>query len=156
MCIVVDTCAFSSVFITTDKDHLDFKPIYDWLMNGDGKLVYGGKTYFKELETAHKFLKILTQLQRMGKTIKLPDKEIDDYEKKVKRKVNKKDFDDPHILSILAISNCKLVCTKDKRSMPYLKNLSLYPKKFIKPKIYSKKCNLNILCDDNIASICIK
>jgi len=48
------------------------------------------------------------------------------------------DFDDPHIVALLNISNCKNICTDDYRAIPFFKEKSFYSNSVI-PKIHTKQ-----------------
>ena len=155
MCIVIDTNAMASVFVTSSKDHNQFKPVYDWILHKNGKIVYGGTTYFNELAKTGKFVPIFRRLKDIGKVIELHDcKKVDAIEEELKAKVSDKKFNDPHIVAIIAVSKCKIVCTKDRESFEFIKNKALYPKGTRPPKIYKQKRNKDILNNHNIAEIC--
>lgn len=148
----------ASVFIPTSEDHVEFKPIFDWLFEGEGKVVFGGETYRKELEHLTDIRKIFVLLERMNKVVHIDDDKVDAYVKKLKSKLVHRDFDDQHIVAIVAESKCQLICSKDKRAMPYFKNkikgISLYPRGVKRPQIYTAKRHKKLLCKKNIAKVC--
>lgn len=152
MCIIVDTCCLAPVFDVECKDHPNFKSVLDWIVNGKGKFLYGGTTYEKELK--HRFASLLKEFTKVGKARALPKDDVDAYEKALKTKVADKDFDDPHLIAMVAVSGCKLICTTEKRAVPYLKNQKLYPQHIEPPKLYSSSVNKNLLCDQHMADIC--
>ncbi len=155
MCIVIDTNAMASVFVTSSKEHNQFKPVHDWILHKNGTIVYGGTTYFNELVKTKKFVPIFRRLKDKGKVIELHDCEkVDAIEECLKAKVNDKKFNDPHIVAIIIVSKCKIVCTKDGRSFKFVLDKTLYPKGISPPKIYKQESNKNILKNDNIAEIC--
>lgn len=51
MPIIIDINCLGSVFDSRSKKHGDFKPVFDWITNGKGKLVYGGSTFKRELSS---------------------------------------------------------------------------------------------------------
>jgi hypothetical protein len=155
MCIVIDTNSFSSVFITTSKDHNEFESVYNWILHQNGKIVYGGNTYRKELEKSKKFIPIFRRLKDKRKAVELPDcQKVDEIERELYLKVKDTKFNDPHIIAIVTVSKCKIVCTKDKESEEFLLNKELYPRGIKPPKIYKKKSNKNLLTNNNIVEIC--
>jgi len=154
MCIIIDTNALASVFDVDSSNHENFKPVYDWIFNNKGKVVYGGTKYKEELKNSYRYLKLFGQLSRIRKTIEIDDDLVDNYQKILESKVQHRDFDDPHLVSILHISKCKLICTNEKRAIPYITNKDFYDKGF-KPKIYSRKINSSLLNDSNISDICL-
>lgn len=154
MCIIIDTNTFKSVFDTTSSDHAEFAPVLDWILNGKGKIVYGGTKYKDELKEAHKFLKIFGQFNRSRKVVSIDDDTVDAYQSILEAKEKHKDFDDPHIVAICYISKCRLICTGDKRSFPFMARKDFYPNNSPRPKLYTKSKNADLLCDNLIAEIC--
>lgn len=155
MCLVLDVNTFGAFFDQTNSAHGDFRPVLDWVVEGKGKLVYGGTKYKKEMAAVRKFLHFFAGLERAGKLVKVCDKEVDNYEADVTGKETDKDFDDPHLIAIIMASGCKIICTNDKRALPYLKKNVLYQGLVKKPKIYQSKKNSSLLGDQYIASICM-
>ncbi len=49
MCIIIDVNALNEVFNTDSVNHLEFKPVRDWIIEGKGKVLYGGTKYRDEL-----------------------------------------------------------------------------------------------------------
>ncbi|MFA7347827.1 MAG: hypothetical protein WCZ86_08720 [Desulfurivibrionaceae bacterium] len=155
MCIILDTCAFSSVFDPTSSEHAEFKPLLTWLTQGKGKLVYGGTKYKSELANAIKFLKIFGHFNRAGKLVEVDDETVDLFEKEISSVINEKACNDPHLIAIVIVSKCRLICSSDKRSYKYLKQSRLYPKGVRAPKLYTKSKNSGLLSDKNFAKICL-
>jgi hypothetical protein len=156
MCIVIDTNTWASVFDIGADDHIEFKPVYDWILGdgGKGKIVYGGTTYLQEVPS--KYMSLLLELNKRRKTVAVENSKVDEIEIKLKKLIEHRDFDDPHIVALIIVSKCKLICTKEKRAIPFFKDKKglFYPKKFIRPKIYNNKTNIDLLVDKNIISIC--
>ena len=86
MCIVIDANVFSSVFSRSSLDHGEFKPVLKWIIEGRGKIVYGGTKYISELRAAPKYLGIFNQLEMAGKVVKLCDSRVDDFQKLIDMK----------------------------------------------------------------------
>ena len=153
MCVVLDTNAFGPFFDKSNKDHDEYKPVIQWIAFGKGKLVYGGTAYKKEMAKATKFLSLFANFNRSGKTILLDDKNVDNWQKKVREIEPSDKFDDPHLIAIILESKCKLICTNDKRAMPYIKDNKFYINEAKRPSIYSSKRNADLLSDKYIAQI---
>ena len=153
MCIVIDTNCFSYIFNKTDKSHKNFEPVYNWIIFGKGKLVYGGTKYKEELRKAKKYFGLLKRFKAANKIVKIDDKKVDAEYKKLE-KIKNADFDDPHLIAIIIESGCRLICSVDKRAYKFIKNKKLYPSSVKPPKIYKKESNKNLLADKNIAAIC--
>lgn len=154
MCIIIDTCTFSSVFDSRSSEHRSFSPVFDWIEKGKGIIIYGGTTYKKELSAAKAYLKIFKEFNRKGKTITLCDNIIDDLENKIRKIEPHTDFDDPHLIAIVIASKCKIICTHDKRAIPFLKKRELYLGSAKKPKLYTSEKNKSLLNDKYLAEIC--
>lgn len=158
MCVLIDICCIPRVFDQGNKEHDDFAPILEWITPPNrGSMVYGGSTYRKELERAGKYIKIINALKTGGRVVKLNDKEVDDIEREVRRKINDRYCDDPHLIAIVIASKCAVVCTCDDRALPYLKQSDLYqPHGSKRPKIYKRKKHCTLCRDENIVGRCLK
>ena len=122
-------------------------------MLGRGKMIYGGAKYNTELRGG-KYTGVLNELGRMGKLVKLPAASVDKYAAALKTKIPDADFDDEHIVALVALSKCCVVCTWDKRAFRYLKRKDIYPKGVKPPKIYQWKSNARLCCDDHVVTAC--
>ncbi len=148
MCIVIDTNTLSCIFNPNNANHKNFKPVLDWIKSG-GRIIYGGEHYKKELMNSG-YYKIV-KLYRDKKQVIDLDMEyqgcVDKEEKKIESLGYSKQFDDMHIIAIILVSRCKIVCTKDKTfTTKFLKKKELYVKTKIKiPKVYSNSKNKDLL-----------
>lgn len=154
MCIIIDTNAFASVFDCNSEGHSEFSPVLNWIRNGKGKIVFGGTTYRNELRRAKRYLGIIGELKKARRIVEVSNDEVDREQKRIESLVSHRDFDDPHLIAIVAVSRCKLICSSDKRAYRFIKRASLYPKAGMRPKIYSGSSNSDLLCDHNIADCC--
>jgi len=145
MLLIIDTCCLANVFNSDDQEHKNFEPVMTWIKKGKGQIVYGGTTYKKELSMAVRYFSLLAELNRRGRVLQVDDDLVDQEEKCVKGKEANKDFDDPHLIAIVIVSGCKVICTNDKRAHRFIKKKNLYPKGFKRPAIYSNKRNSNLL-----------
>lgn len=111
MCIIIDACCLAAVFNTGDRSHPQYKPVADWILEGNGLMVYGGTQYTRDLCRAKKYISIVNQLKKAGKVINDPknDNQIDKLSNEIKRKIRDHDFDDPHIIAIVVITKCRLI-----------------------------------------------
>jgi len=154
MCVVIDTCVFSAFWDATNQNHSDFKPVLKWVTAGKGKIVYGGSKYKKELRKEKKFFRFLVILERSNKIVFLCDAKVDKQQIELKKIEPSEKFDDPHLVAILLESKCKIICTNDKKAIPYLKDPRFFKKAADRPRIYQTKNNKNLLTDRYIAEIC--
>lgn len=155
MCIIIDTSAFASVFNPNSQNHNQFEPVLDWIVFGRGKIVYGGAKYLEELTRAQKYLRLFTELDRQGKIVHINDEEVDREQQRIEELIGDPDFDDPHLVAIVSVSRCNLICSEDRRAYPFLKDRQLYPKGCKPPKIYSSRKHKALLIDANIARVCM-
>lgn len=151
MCIVVDTNSMASVFRPKTQDHLDFKPIFDWIIEGKGKLVIGGTDYEKEISG---FLNLLANLSKVKKVVRISCEKVDAEKIRVEKLIDHKDYDDPHVVALISVSKCKLLCSKDRRAHPFFKKRELYTNGLI-PSIYSNGSHRHLLNDNNLIEICL-
>lgn len=149
MCVVVDTNAFGRVFDITNVEHGDFRPVYEWIIKGKGKLIVGGSKYKTEiLGRSKNNIQLASRLDKARKVCFLNDDEVDTVMSTLEAQKTHRDFDDPHILAMCIVSRCLVVCTGDSRSHKFLKMKSLYPKNQRRPGIYSGKDNADLLTND--------
>lgn len=151
MCIVIDTNVIPAVFKPSNGDHQDYKPILDWIIDGKGKVIIGGTKYKNEI---FGFLSFLAELKRKDKVVTITDEIVNKKEDELIKLINDEKCDDPHIIALLSVSGCKLLCSKDKRSFEFIKVKEFYPNKEI-PKIYTGARNKQELIQDKfLIEIC--
>jgi len=151
MCILIDINCLASVFQTTSVEHSEFKPVLDWILNGKGRIIYGGTKYINEIP--RKYLPILKTLKDVHLAKLIDTHQVDVYEKQLKS-LDLGAFNDHHLVAIIAVSGCMLLCTqnisKSNDDLKQFKNKSLYPQNAKEPSIYRGKSNKNLLCDKYI------
>ena len=168
MCVVIDTQLFSAVTEPNNSKHDDMAPVIDWVRNGKGKIVHGGTKYAKEIKKHGKFLRLLTELSKVSKVVNIHTKDVDntqDYLETLIQKTNT--FDDHHVVAVLIVSGCILVCSEDdgfnkllrkcfeKSTLAKIKKVCPYNGNNTRPKIYKKKNQAsNLLVDSNISNCC--
>jgi hypothetical protein len=145
MCIVVDINTLAPVFCEECDKHPDFRPVKEWIEKRLGFIVFGGSTYKKELQVTYRYLRLFRQLKDSGQAIAICDKTVDEAEALVKIQTNGSDCDDQHIIALLGVSRCPLLCSNDVRSYKYISDKSLYPKGMARVKIYSSARNRVLL-----------
>ncbi len=153
MCIVIDTNVFSAVFDPNCANHAEFKPVYDWVDGGPGQIVYGGTKYTQELERADKYRRLFILLKDRRKVCEIDKTKVDAECERIKLKTVDTDCDDQHIIAIVAVSGCKLICSLDKKAYDHFKNPALYPKGISIPRIYSKSKNQKLLSKQHIVPL---
>lgn len=155
MCIVIDTNVFGSVFDPNNAQHLEYHPVNKWVTEREGFMVLGGTRYIEELRQAKWYLGVLTELSRKGRVKRVRDDIVDRDYVVVEELLKGSRCDDCHLIAVIRVSGCRLICSNDRRADQYLKNPKLYPKaKGLKPpSIYRYKKHSSLLCRKNIVSI---
>lgn len=154
MCAVIDACVFSLVFDEHQDGHARFSGLAKWIRSGKGKLIVGGKKYFSEIG-GKKVTRLLIEFEKGRRLVRLCDNEVDREAARVKRVEPAKAFNDEHIVAMVSISKCCVVCTDDTEAIQYLKRADLYRKGVSPPKIFKHKRHTQDLCiKDHIVQIC--
>lgn len=153
MCIVIDTNALAPVFNESCADHVQFSPIRDWIIDGDGFIVWGGSKYERELKKAVRYLRLFRLLKDSGKAVEVSKKLVNATEKSTKLKSKGTKCNDQHIISIFIVSGCRLLCSIDNSADKYIKNKTFYPKKHKIPSIYRGLNQKHLLVKKNIVEI---
>jgi predicted nucleic acid-binding protein len=159
MCIVIDTNTIVAVFDNRNNEHAKFRPVLDWIISGKGKMVIGGSKYREEVFVKiRKYNRLIKHLQSKRKIVEIPPEEVDREESRIQTLETSPDFDDAHLIALLDVSGCLLICSNDKRAYPFLKKIELYQRRTTRPKIYGSpegsRDNADLLCDANIAPCC--
>lgn len=153
MPVIVDANCIPEVFSTKSKGHPDFKPVFDWIVNGKGLMVTGGTKYKKELEKLPKFLRIINLLKDSGKVLVGHTEKIDHYQEYVEGLKDDDDFDDEHLPAMVVETKCRVICSKDTRSIPHVRDRKYYPKGMTLPSYYTSKKNVDLLCDKYVDDV---
>jgi len=141
MCIIID--ANASQFFKKPQS-ADFRPIWDWLNNKGGKLVYGGKLA-EELRKITDSIRLLKQLSNRGVAIREDDNKISKEEAKV-RAIGCKS-NDSHVIALARVSYARVLCSDDEKLHEDFKNLKVVSSP--KGKIYQKASHKNLLSHNN-------
>ena len=150
MAIIIDTNCFARVFCRNNKEHADFAPVLDWILCGNGFLVYGGTKYMNELKACKKYWHFLRLLRDAKKVYLCDCKRVDEMQARYEQMIDDPDFDDPHLPAIVLVSKCRLICSRDFRSVPFVTSRDMYPKRFHLPHYYSSAKDAWMLTDANI------
>lgn len=147
MAIIIDANCVANVFSKKSAKHEDFKPVLNWILLGKGLMIYGGTQYKKELAKTAKYLPIIRLLKDVGKAIEGCKTDIDKYQQKVEDLRDNMDFDDPHLPAIVFVTKCRVICSEDTRSIPYVQDGKYYPNGFTTPVYYTSIKNKSLLTD---------
>jgi hypothetical protein len=151
--IVLDINCFHLVFKTKNSEDAGFCHVLHWIRKQkDACFVYGGTKYKDELKKMSKYFDILKQFKIAGKFVEINTKMIDENARQLKIICPDTDFDDEHIVAILNVSGCKLVCSKDIKAQEYIKRKDFYYDKKI-PRIYSSGKHKRLLSKKYIVEL---
>ena len=144
------------MFKTSDPNHLNFVPIRNWICSGPGKLVIGGTKYKSELMAVRSILSCILELERQGKVIRVCDVDVDSDETIVKKIEPANNFDDPHLVALIRLTGCKLICIIDPRAHKFLRSPRFYSSPKNRPSLYTRSKNSTLLTIKNIGRCCHK
>lgn len=154
MCAVIDPPLFIPITNAKDKRHADFGILKDWLDTGVGKAVIGGTKYRDELRKVASVLPFLVELEKKGKIVKIAEGDADQAARFAVKAANSGNFDDEHLVGLVACTGCKIVCLDDPRAHSFLKNPALYPQKTKLPKLFTSVKNASLLSQKYLAPCC--
>jgi hypothetical protein len=141
------------MFKHDDPEHAKFLPVKNWIESGSAKLVIGGATYKKELIKLKTILGVISEYERRGRVYRAPDDAVDAEEKIVKEIEPSKDFDDPHLVALVRITGCRVICIRDPRSHRFLRAAKFYRSSKHRPKLYTREKNKTLLCNENMKTL---
>lgn len=101
-----------------------------------------------------RYLSLFTELVKANRAVKIDTRSVDDRESELRAKVRDEAFDDPHILALVGVSRCCLVCTDDVRMLPYLKRKDLYPPGVKVPRTYRSLADRKHCCTKTMVEVC--
>lgn len=151
MCAVIDACCLAKVFDPQNREHDRYEPLWQWISSGRGRMIYGGTKYLLQLSRVRRVVRIVNELQRKGRVKIVSQSEVDAVAEKTRQKVDDHSFDDEHLVGIVIVSRCHVICTDDESAMPFLKRTDLYSDYGMKhPSIYNRSSHDHMCCDSNI------
>jgi len=135
MCVVIDANVIGKVFDPYSAEHARFRPIALWVTRGSGSVIYGGSKYKKELGGG-RYLNLFKELGTARRAVLVGTRDVDERARVLKKLVPEAKFNDEHIVALVGISKCCLVCTDDLECLPYLRRKDLYPDGVRVPRVY--------------------
>lgn len=144
MCIIIDANVAARIFAVPCED--DFAPLWDWIENKNGRMVFGGK-HAAELRKVGRAARRLTELWRAGLALEVNKSDITREEKKLPKAPVRRS-DDSHVLALARASGARILCTGDGNLEADFKNLKLVPSP--RGKIYKNANHKRLLGHNNI------
>jgi hypothetical protein len=133
-------------------DHPDFAPVRHWILEGKGFLVYGGSKYMHELTRMTRYLKLVRLLKDARRAYEIDAAEVDRRQKEIVTLTGNTVCNDQHVIAILSVSGCVLLCSGDAESDKFVKN-PLFYRRGRKPKIYRSRRHERLLCDRSLVGL---
>lgn len=154
--MIIDSCCIAVVFDVSNKNHADFEPVRKCILTGRGFVVYGGTKYKRELADMPRYVQLFLELERSRKTIRVSDERVDAEEKRAARLCSDPEFNDAHLVALVNVSRCRLVCTSDRPAVRFLKMPIFYESKNDRPRIYSGPRNAELLKNRKLVERCVR
>jgi len=153
MCLVIDANCFGLVFA---KEKNGFAPVKAWIYEGDGRMIYGGTKYNRELVDGG-MLSLVKELATLRKTVHISNASVDAIAAELKTKFPEAKFNDEHIAALVIASRCRVVCSNDQKAIAYLKSVDVfanYPG-VKRPKIFrGHSDHATMCCNKHIVAVC--
>jgi hypothetical protein len=156
MCLIIDANCFRLVFSKDAKKHKNFAPVWKWISEGRGRMIYGGTKYNRELRDWG-MLGVVSELAKQRKTVQIPTATVDPIALALKAKFPEAAFDDEHIVALVIASRCRVVCTNDNPAISYLRRPDVFSdhQGVERPKIFrGRKDHIKLCCDKHVVPIC--
>lgn len=118
-------------------------------------MVYGGAKYARELRRLSRYMRLMGELSRKGRLVEVCGARVDAVAREVRDEVCDAGFNDEHLVAIVVVSGCRVVCTNDKGAIPFLKRQALYSKRQRRrPKIYTSERHRGLCCGRLVTAAC--
>lgn len=144
MCVIVDASVAGRVFSVPHE--ADFQPLWQWLEEKDGRLVYGGRLT-RELNRLPSARRLLAELKRGGRALECRRPDVDEEERVVDR-LGLCRSNDPHVIALTRVSGARVLCTNDQNLEIDFTNRQLVPAP--KGKIYKQASHKRLLKHNKI------
>lgn len=144
MCVIVDASVAGLVFSVPHEP--DFQPLWHWLEEKGGKLVYGGHLV-DELNRIPAARRLLAELKRSGKALVPSPTTMKQAENDV-RNLKLCRSNDQHVVALARASGARVLCTNDRQLENDFTNPAIVPHP--KGKIYKKAQHRHLLRHNNI------
>lgn len=111
MCVIIDASVAGRAFAIPCED--DFAPLWKWIEEKDGKLVFGlGGKFGKELGALPHAKRRVRELSRAGRAIQISGEKLASEERAIEKLTICKS-NDAHVLALALASGTRVLCTDD-------------------------------------------
>ena len=106
-----------------------------------------------ELQKSYRYVRLFRELKSAYRAVEIQQNMVDAREAELVISINDKACDDHHIIAILCVSGCKLLCSGDKRSFKFVKDGQNYDSGHHRPRIYQRAEHKSLLCNENVVRL---
>ena len=139
MCAILDANTFNKFRDPADED---MQPVWNWLENKNGKLVYANIPKFEEEWERGGMTHIRDQLMRAGQ-LKLVSEGVQEKANELKGEIRS---DDEHIIALALIGGVKVLLSRREGDRDLIINFK--NREFVHGKVYTTKKHGNLLKKD--------
>ena len=137
MCAILDV---NSLGKFRDLANEDMKPVWHWLENKNGKIVYSDTDKFRREWERGGGHNLMRELQRRDKLRLVKIQDVQGKEDELRGKIAS---DDPHIIALAIVADVKLLISSDQTLHQDFKNRNL-----VGGKVYQNKRHARLLKKD--------
>lgn len=139
MCAILDANTFSKFRDPADED---MEPVWNWLENKSGKLVYANITKFEEEWEKGGMSHIRDQLMRAGQ-LKLVSEGVQEKANELKDRIRS---DDEHIIALALIADVKILISYREGDRDLFTDFK--SRDLVQGKVYTRKAHGRMLTKD--------
>lgn len=139
MCAILDANTFSKFKDTTDED---MEPVWKWLENKNGKIVYANTQKFEEEWERGGMEHIRDQLMRAGQ-LKLVSEGV---EEKTTELIDRIGSDDPHIIALALVAGVRVLISYRQGDSDLFTDFKR--RDLVNGKVYTRKTHKHLLTKD--------
>ncbi len=139
MCAILDANTFNKFKDPADKD---MEPVWNWLENKSGKLVYADTPKFEEEWGRGGMIHIRDQLMRAGQ-LKLVSEGVQEKANELKDRIRS---DDEHIIALALIAGVKVLLSRREGDRDLITDFK--SRDLVQGKVYTRKAHRDLLTKD--------
>jgi len=137
MCIIIDTNRISDILSKSE----DAMPVLEWILKPGSHVAIGGTKLLDEYKRVPKFFALIGEFERAGKVRRFNSSSVDGEQRKIELS-GLMTSDDPHIIGLAIVSDCRLLYSDDTKLHDDFKNTAIMRPK---GKVYQCKDHKRLL-----------
>lgn len=139
MCVIVDTNTFSKF---KDQANEDMVPVWKWLNNRNGKIVYANTKKFEDEWEKGGMIHLRDQMMRAGQ-LKLVSEGVQEMADELKGEITS---NDEHIIALALIAGVKVLVSYREGDRDLFTDFK--SREFVGGKVYTRKSHARMLTKD--------